>query len=81
MCFGSPNMHCKPCNPTKVISHTFKSRQQDIKDALLVGWFALMPVPRECVPTNHKVAKGGMKYDAILNAGVQKCLSAKELLS
>ena len=26
-----------PCNPTKVISHTFKSRQQDIKDALLVG--------------------------------------------
>ena len=23
--------------PAKVISHTFKSRQQDIKDALLVG--------------------------------------------
>ena len=37
----------------KVISHTFKSRQQDIKDALLVGWFALMSVLTICVPNQQ----------------------------
>ena len=53
---GSLIMHIiRPCNnpPTKVISHTFKSRQQDIKDALLVGWFALMSVLTICVPNQQ----------------------------
>ena len=39
--------------PAKVISHTFKSRQQDIKDALLVGWFALTSVTIICVPNYY----------------------------